>query len=109
MSDHKGELILYRTEDGRTDIHLRAADGTAWLTQAEMAELFETSKQNISLHIRNILEEGELSAEATVKDYLTVQKTLAYSVVRRPAVQLTAERADPSTGSMGRQSALLRF
>lgn len=86
MSDNNGELILYRTEDGRTDIHLRAADGTAWLTQAEMADLFESSKQNISLHIRNILEEGELSAEATVKDYLTVQ-TEGKRQVSRP-VQL---------------------
>lgn len=59
MSAGQGELILYRTEDGRTELHLRAADGTVWLTQAEMAELFETSKQNISLHIRKILAEGE--------------------------------------------------
>ncbi|WP_257387748.1 virulence RhuM family protein [Tahibacter caeni] len=86
MSDNQGELILYRTEDGRTELHLRAADGTVWLSQAEMAELFETSKQNISLHIRNILEEGELSAEATVKDYLTVQ-TEGKRQVSRP-VQL---------------------
>lgn len=70
MSDN-GELILYRTEDGRTDIHLRAADGTVWLTQAEMAELFETSKQNISLHIRKIFAEEELAEEAVVKFYLT--------------------------------------
>lgn len=71
MSDNKGELILYRTEDGRTDIHLRAADGTVWLSQAEMAELFETSKQNISLHIRNILDEGELAEDSVVKFDLT--------------------------------------
>ena len=58
MTEGKGELILYRTEDGQTDIHLRAADGTVWLTQGEVAELFETTKQNVSLHIRNILKEG---------------------------------------------------
>lgn len=71
MSDNQGELILYRTEDGRTDVHLRAIEGTAWLTQAELAELFETSKQNISLHIRKIFAEGELSEESVVKYYLT--------------------------------------
>lgn len=71
MSDNNGELILYRTEDGRTDIHLRATEGTAWLTQAEMAELFETSKQNISLHIRKIFAEAELHEESVVKFYLT--------------------------------------
>lgn len=80
----KGELILYRTEDGRTDIHLRATEGTAWLTQAEIAELFETSKQNISLHIRNILDEGELPADSVVKLDLTTAadgkryKTMTY-------------------------------
>ena len=84
MSDSKGELVLYRTEDGRTDIHLRAADGTVWLSQAEMAELFETSKQNISLHIRNILDEGELAEDSVVKFDLTTAadgkryKTMVY-------------------------------
>lgn len=73
MSDSKGELILYRTEDGRTDIHLRAADGTAWLTQAEIAELFETTPQNITQHIRSVYEEAELTEEATCKDYLQVR------------------------------------
>lgn len=73
MNDNTGELILYRTEDGRAEIHLRAIDGTVWLNQVEMARLFDTTKQNVSLHIRNILSEGELSAEATVKESLTVQ------------------------------------
>ena len=69
----RGEIILYSTEDGRTEIQLRAADGTVWLTQARMAELFATTKQNISLHVRRILTDGELPAESTVKEYLTVQ------------------------------------
>ncbi|MCK9367854.1 MAG: virulence RhuM family protein [Metallibacterium scheffleri] len=73
MSEGQGELILYRTEDGRADIELRAVDGTVWLSQAEIATLFDTTKQNVSLHIRNILVEGELGAEATVKESLTVQ------------------------------------
>lgn len=71
MSD--GELILYTAEDGRAAIHLRAEDGTVWLTQLEIAALFDTTKQNISLHIRNILEERELLEAATVKESLTVQ------------------------------------
>lgn len=66
------ELILYTTEDGQARLHLRAEDGTVWLNQLELAELFQTSKQNISLHIKNILAEGELQG-ATVKEYLTVQ------------------------------------
>ena len=67
----EGELILYNTEDGTTTIGLRAIDGTVWLTQLEMAELFDTSKQNVSLHINNILSEGELAAESVVKESLT--------------------------------------
>ncbi len=73
MNSPLGELILYRTDDGRTEVHLRAAEGTVWMTQGEMAELFDTTKQNISLHVRNVLQDGELRAEGTVKDYLTVQ------------------------------------
>ena len=53
---------------------MRVEDDTVWLTQAQMAELFQATKQNISLHIRNIYKEGELDEMATVKDYLTVQK-----------------------------------
>ncbi|MBY0429679.1 MAG: hypothetical protein K2Q10_00655 [Rhodospirillales bacterium] len=68
-----GGIILYNTEDGRTQLRLEVVDGTIWLSQAEMAELFQTTKQNVSVHIRNILAEGELASEATVKEYLTVQ------------------------------------
>ncbi|MDE2155072.1 MAG: virulence RhuM family protein [Xanthomonadaceae bacterium] len=71
MSDYNGELILYRTEDGRAAIHLRAAEGTVWLTQLEMAQLFDTTKQNISLHIRKIAAEDGLHEEAAVKLDLT--------------------------------------
>jgi len=69
----RGELIIYTTEDGHVSMQLRVQDGTVWLTQMEMSELFQSSKQNISLHIKNILDEGELSEEATVKESLIVQ------------------------------------
>ncbi|MXY66542.1 virulence RhuM family protein [Candidatus Poribacteria bacterium] len=81
MSD--GEIILYNTEDGQAEIWLHAVDGTVWLSQMEMAELFQTTKQNISLHVRNILGEGELDAVSTVKEYLTVQ-TEGKRQIRRP-------------------------
>ena len=68
-----GEIILYSAEDGAVQIHLRAEGGTVWVTQLEMAELFQTTKQNISLHVKNVLADGELSEEATVKESLTVQ------------------------------------
>lgn len=67
----RGELIVYRTEDGQAEVRLQALDGSVWLTQAEMAELFDTTKQNISLHIKHILDEGELPDHAVVKEYLT--------------------------------------
>lgn len=68
------KIILYTTTDGKANIKLYARNDTVWLTQSQLAELFNTSKQNISLHINNILKEGELPKAATVKDYLTVQK-----------------------------------
>src|SRR5690554_3749869 len=67
------DLILYTSDDGRTRLHLRVEADTVWLTQAEIAELFQTTKQNVSLHAKNIFEEGELDAGATVKESLTVQ------------------------------------
>jgi hypothetical protein len=81
-----GEIIQYQTEDGVTVIRLQARDGNVWLSQADMAELFQATKQNISLHIRNILQEGEQAAESVVKEYLTTAadgkayRTLHYSL-----------------------------
>ncbi len=65
------ELLLYQTEDGQTKIDVRLEDETVWLSQKQMVELFQTTKQNISLHIRNIFKEGELDEISVVKDYLT--------------------------------------
>lgn len=65
------ELVLYATEDGSARFFLRAENGSVWLTQLELASLFQTTKQNISLHVRNVLAEGELRSEAVVKQDLT--------------------------------------
>lgn len=77
------ELIIYQTEDGLARVQFRAMDGTVWLTQLEIAELFATTKQNVSLHVKNVLAEQELSAAATVKESLTVQ-TEGKRQVQRP-------------------------
>jgi hypothetical protein len=65
------EILFYQTEDGRNRIEVRLEDNTVWLSQSLMAELFQTTKQNISLHIKNIFEEGELDPDSVVKEYLT--------------------------------------
>ncbi len=75
-------LILYTTEDGRNQIELRADQQTVWLTQLDMAQLFDASKQNISLHLKNIFQDGELESAATVKESLTVQTEGARKVQR---------------------------
>ena len=67
------ELLLYQTEDGQTKIDVRLEEETVWLSQAQMVNLFQTTKQNISLHIKNIYEEDELDEISTVKDSSTVQ------------------------------------
>jgi hypothetical protein len=67
------DLVLYTSNDGRTRLDLRVEGQTVWLTQLEIAELFQTTKQNVSLHAKNIFEDGELTPEATVKESLTVQ------------------------------------
>jgi hypothetical protein len=65
------DLILYTTADGRSQIKLRAQEQTVWLTQLEMAELFDATKQNISLHLKNVFEDEELDADSVVKESLT--------------------------------------
>ena len=73
MKADKSELIIYQTDDGRTLIETRLENETVWLTQPMMAELFQTTQQNISQHIQNIYEEGELTPESTHKDFLLVR------------------------------------
>ena len=68
------DIIIYNTEDGKTKINLQYADGTVWLSQLEIAELFQTTKQNVSKHVKAIYLEGELEERATVNYKLTVQK-----------------------------------
>lgn len=65
-----GELILYQTDDGLAEVNLRAIDGTVWLSQADISDLFDTSKQNVSLHFQNIFSDGELPENSVVKKSL---------------------------------------
>lgn len=68
-----GEIIQYQTEDGAAVIRLQASDGSVWLSQADMAELFQVTPQAITRRIRAIYEEGELDSQATCNDYLQVR------------------------------------
>lgn len=77
------QIVIYQTEDGQTQIDVRMENYTVWLTQAQMVELFQTTKQNVSLHIGNVFKEGELEKDATVKEYLTVQTEGCRNVNRR--------------------------
>ena len=69
--DEQQNIIIYRTADGRASVALYAKDGKIWLNQQQMAELFATSKPNISMHIANILKEKELYKDSVVKEFLT--------------------------------------
>lgn len=82
----ENEIIIYQTQDGQTKIDVKIENETVWLSQNQMAELFQTTKQNISLHIKNIFEEGELEETSTVKDYLTVQNEGSRKVSRNIAL-----------------------
>lgn len=86
MSDEifsQSEFIFYQTEDGRTRIQCRFENETIWLTQAQLAELFQTTPQNVTLHLKAIFAEGELAEEATCKDYLQVRLEGAREVSRK--------------------------
>jgi hypothetical protein len=105
-----GQVLIY--EDGALNLQVRLDGQTVWLTQAGMAELYQTSKQNISLHIQNILEEGELRSEAVVKEYLTTAadgkryRTLHYSLDMILAI---GYRVRSARGTLFRQWATRRL
>ncbi len=73
MQENNSQIIIYQTESGETKLDVRFQDETVWLTQKLMAELFQTTPQNITIHLKNIFEEGELEEKATCKDFLQVQ------------------------------------
>ena len=70
---NQGEIVIYQNDDGNTKIDVRFVDETVWLTQAQLCELYQTSKSNVSEHIKNIFEEGELEESSTVRKFRTVQ------------------------------------
>ena len=71
MDNDMDNIIIYNTDDGKTNVRLYANDGTVWMTQAQMAELFQSSKQNIGQHLKHCIAEGELSADSVVKYFFT--------------------------------------
>ncbi len=69
-----GDILLYESQEGRLRLEVRLQDETLWLTQQQLAELFQTTQQNVSQHIRNIYDEGELEPAATHKKFLSVRR-----------------------------------
>jgi hypothetical protein len=108
-------IILYQTEDGRTRIQCRFENETVWLTQAMMAELFQVTPQNVTLHLKAIYEEGELDATATCKEYLQVQTEGARQITRAlkhynlPAILAVGYRVRSHRGTQFRQWATERL
>jgi hypothetical protein len=82
-SPSEGQFLVYQAEDGKLKIDVRFEGETVWLTQGQMAELFQTTQQNVSLHLQNVYAEGELEREATHKESLLVRQEGARSVQRR--------------------------
>jgi hypothetical protein len=82
MNVSKGELLIYQGKDGFTQVSVKLEEETVWLNQNQLAELFQTTKQNVGQHIKNILAEGELESDPTVKDFFTVAREGRRSVKR---------------------------
>ena len=81
--EEKNNIIIYQLDDGKTKIDVKLEDETVWLSQQQMADLYDTTKQNISSHIKNIFDEEELSENSTVKEFLTVRKEGNRNVERK--------------------------
>ena len=92
-------LVLYTTEDGQSRIHLRSDGRTVWLTQREMAELSDVNPDNVSLHLKNIYEDGELRRDATAEESSVVQIEGSREVLRKVAMNsLDGTQGVPSQG-----------
>src|SRR5712691_1953403 len=111
----QSSIVLYQTEDGRTRIQCRFENETIWLTQALIAELFQTSIPNINLHLKAIYAEGELTEAATIKSYLIVRSEGARQVSREvlhyslPAILAVGYRVRSHRGTQFRQWATARL
>lgn len=111
----QSELVLYQTEFGQTRIQCRFEDQSLWLSQVQLAELFQTSVPNISLHVKAIFEDKELSEDATVKSYLMVRQEGTRQVKRPvlhyslPVVLAIGFRVRSHRGTQFRQRAIARL
>jgi hypothetical protein len=114
-ANEHSELVLYQTDDGITRIHVRLVEGSVWLTQRQLAELYQVTVPAISQHIANIFEEGELAPEATVKSYLIVRTEGNRSISRTvehyslPVVLAIGYRVRSPRGTQFRQWATARL
>lgn len=110
-----GEVLLYQSEDGRSRLEIRFDGETLWLTQAQMAELFQTSVPNVNAHMRLLLRAGEVDPEATVKPYLIVRseggRTTSRTVLHYalPAILAVGMRVRSARGTQFRQWAIARL
>ena len=105
----RSEIILYTSEDGQTRVQCRLGDETIWLTQKLIAELFQVTPQNVTLHLKAIYEEGEIDEAATCKDYLQVRSEGGRAVSRSlrhyslPAILAVGYRVRSPRGTQFRQ------
>ena len=97
-STPKSEIILYQTDDGSTRLEVTLEAETVWLNQNQMTELFQKTQQNISLHVRNLYDEGELERAATHKEYLSVQQEGSRTVQRR--AKSSSRRSHSASGKV---------
>ena len=106
---NNSQLILYQAEDGKTHIEVRLQDETVWLTQSAMAELYQTTPQNITMHLKAIYIEGELDEKSTCKDFLQVQKEGLRQISRKrkfynlPVILAVGYRVHSHRGTLFRQ------
>jgi len=107
--EQKNNIFIYKTEDGQTDITVRLENEDVWLSQQQMAELYQTSRTNVVEHIKHIFEEGELAGEATCRKFRQVQKEgrrnvereIHYAVNKQTAAETIYSRTDAEKDFMG--------
>jgi|GEM_PF-1916693 len=96
QDDHQPNIIIYKTGDGKASVSLLAKDDNVWMNQKQLAELFDTSIPNISMHITNILKGKELEAKSVIKDYLiTADDGKNYEVTKITSINYSHSMKSP--------------
>ena len=96
MQQNENKILIYQDDNGITKVNVRFSDEDVWLTQAQLAEIYDTTQENISMHIKNIYKDAELQEDRTYKDFLLVRQEGKRSVQESSGTGTSTRKSEPT-------------